>query len=266
MRACRRRRTRSGRRASRRPGSGRSRRRGSALPSSSPRKPSGRDGNGLRADQLADPRRRRRPRSAARARRGRGCGTGSAAADRQVRVAEHEAADDVGAAGDRLQRHRPDLLARPSRTAQSCRIEPVESTARSAPRVELAGAASSRCPRRAAGRRAGAEHGHALLGDDPPERVRARRAARRRARSRRRRRAPRAASSTSSRPRRSGRTACPRARSPCSRCSLRCSSSVPPAPCTMHFGGPVVPEENRMNSGWLNGKRSHPSASARAGE
>ena len=51
------------------------------------------------------------------------------------------------------------------------------------------------------------------------------------------RRARRAASSTSSRRRRCGRTACRRAADrTCSRCSLRCSSSVPPAPCTMHFG------------------------------
>ena len=35
----------------------------------------------------------------------------------------------------------------------------------------------------------------------------------------------------------------PGRRSVCSRCSLRCCSSVPPAPCTMHFGTPVVPEE-----------------------
>ena len=32
----------------------------------------------------------------------------------------------------------------------------------------------------------------------------------------------------------------------CSRCSFRCWSSVPPAPCTMHFGTPVVPDEYRM--------------------
>jgi len=29
----------------------------------------------------------------------------------------------------------------------------------------------------------------------------------------------------------------------CNRCSLRCCSKVPPAPCTMHFGTPVVPLE-----------------------
>ena len=45
------------------------------------------------------------------------------------------------------------------------------------------------------------------------------------------------------------------ARSPCSRCSFTCSSSVPPAPCTIAFGGPVVPDENMTNSGWSNGRR-----------
>ena len=42
----------------------------------------------------------------------------------------------------------------------------------------------------------------------------------------------------------------------CSWCSFRCCSSVPPAPCTRHFGRPVVPEENNTYSGWSNGSRS----------
>ena len=41
-----------------------------------------------------------------------------------------------------------------------------------------------------------------------------------------------------------------------SRCSFRCWSSVPPAPWTMHFGTPVVPEEYMMKSGWLKGSRA----------
>ena len=39
-------------------------------------------------------------------------------------------------------------------------------------------------------------------------------------------------------------------------CSLRCWRSVPPAPCTMHLGGPVVPDENMTYSGWLNATAS----------
>jgi len=38
-------------------------------------------------------------------------------------------------------------------------------------------------------------------------------------------------------------------RSQCRRCSLRCSSRVPPAPCRIHFGATVVPEDNSTNSG-----------------
>ena len=30
-----------------------------------------------------------------------------------------------------------------------------------------------------------------------------------------------------------------------------------PAECTMHFGAPVVPEEYRLNSGWLKGTCSN---------
>ena len=107
-------------------------------------------------------------------------------------------------------------------------------------------------------RRAGAEHVHVLRRYDLPQRLgtadwsvveddlRADWQARR------------AASSTSSTRRRCGRRAGLRAvRSTCRRCSLTCSSSVPPAPCTRHFGRPVVPEEKSTNSGWLNGK-PHP--------
>ena len=32
----------------------------------------------------------------------------------------------------------------------------------------------------------------------------------------------------------------------CSRCSLRCFNSTPPARWTMHLGRPVVPDEYRM--------------------
>ncbi len=49
-------------------------------------------------------------------------------------------------------------------------------------------------------------------------------------------------------------------RSVCSRCSLRCCSSVPPTPCTMHFGTPVVPEEYITYSGASNGTRVNSSA------
>src|SRR5256885_1891239 len=41
--------------------------------------------------------------------------------------------------------------------------------------------------------------------------------------------------------------------SQCSCCSHKCLRSAPPAPCTMHLGTPVGPEENRMYSGWSNG-------------
>src|SRR5919107_1482347 len=34
---------------------------------------------------------------------------------------------------------------------------------------------------------------------------------------------------------------------------FRCSSRIPPWPCTIALGGPVVPEEYRMNSGWSGG-------------
>jgi hypothetical protein len=43
-------------------------------------------------------------------------------------------------------------------------------------------------------------------------------------------------------------TTSPGPMSACSRCSLACSSSVPPWPCTMHLGAPVVPDENSTNS------------------
>ena len=40
-------------------------------------------------------------------------------------------------------------------------------------------------------------------------------------------------------------------------CVLRCSSRIPPWPCTMAFGSPVVPEENSTYSGWSKGTRSN---------
>ena len=33
--------------------------------------------------------------------------------------------------------------------------------------------------------------------------------------------------------------------------------SLTPAVCTIHLGVPVVPEENMMNNGWLNGSCSN---------
>ena len=32
--------------------------------------------------------------------------------------------------------------------------------------------------------------------------------------------------------------------------AFKCSSTTPPCPCMMPFGSPVVPEENRIHSGW----------------
>ena len=44
-------------------------------------------------------------------------------------------------------------------------------------------------------------------------------------------------------------------------CNLRCSSRIPPWPCTMAFGSPVVPEENSTYSGWSKGTRSNSTVS-----
>ena len=38
---------------------------------------------------------------------------------------------------------------------------------------------------------------------------------------------------------------------------MLCWRSVPPAPCTMHLGTPVVPEEYRMYTGWSNGMEAN---------
>ena len=38
---------------------------------------------------------------------------------------------------------------------------------------------------------------------------------------------------------------------------FRCSSRIPPWPCTIAFGLPVVPEENSTHSGWANGTGSN---------
>ena len=40
-------------------------------------------------------------------------------------------------------------------------------------------------------------------------------------------------------------------------CVLKCSSRIPPWPCTMAFGSPVVPEEKSTYSGWSKGTRSN---------
>ena len=39
----------------------------------------------------------------------------------------------------------------------------------------------------------------------------------------------------------------------CRATALRCSSTTPPWPCTMPLGRPVVPDENRIHSGWSKG-------------
>ena len=81
-----------------------------------------------------------------RRRPGPGCAPGSGPAHRQLGVAEHEAADDVRAAGDRLQRHRPTASATQS-NCQSCSTAPVESIARSAAQVDARRAGDPRRPR-----------------------------------------------------------------------------------------------------------------------
>ena len=43
---------------------------------------------------------------------------------------------------------------------------------------------------------------------------------------------------------------------------LSCSSRMPPCPCTIALGSPVVPEENSTHSGWSKGTCSHRNSSA----
>src|SRR6476660_5931550 len=40
--------------------------------------------------------------------------------------------------------------------------------------------------------------------------------------------------------------------SDCRATAFKCSSTTPPCPCRIPFGSPVVPEENRIHSGWSN--------------
>ena len=49
-------------------------------------------------------------------------------------------------------------------------------------------------------------------------------------------------------------------RSQCSSSSFVCCKSVPPAPCTIHFGGPLVPELYIITNGCSNGNRSNTSS------
>ena len=170
-------------------------------------------------------------------------------------IAEHEAAHDVGAPGDRLKRHGRPRARRPSRTAT--RAGSSRSRARRAGRRAASrGAGRSRCPRTAGGR-AGSSRTRVTSSEDTT----IARASPDRSGARRRARFPQPEASAES---------CqfhiihaavvwkkslsPGRRSTCSRCSFRCSSSVPPAPWTMPLGAPVVPDEKRVNSGWSNGK------------
>src|SRR5882757_7903944 len=51
----------------------------------------------------------------------------------------------------------------------------------------------------------------------------------------------------------------PGPRSQCSANAFRCSSTMPPCPCTMPLGSPVVPDEYSTHSGWSNGTGSNAS-------
>ena len=48
-------------------------------------------------------------------------------------------------------------------------------------------------------------------------------------------------------------------------CSLSCSSRIPPWLCTIAFGSPVVPEENKIHNGWPNGTCSNANSAAGTG-
>ena len=56
----------------------------------------------------------------------------------------------------------------------------------------------------------------------------------------------------------------PSCRSRCRKPFFSCSRRMPPCPCTIGFGSPVVPEENRMYSGWSNGTGSKVSSWSKA--
>jgi hypothetical protein len=57
----------------------------------------------------------------------------------------------------------------------------------------------------------------------------------------------------------------PALRSMLSRCSLSCSSRMPPWLCVIAFGSPVVPEENRIHNGIPNGPRWNSKSAAPTG-
>ena len=169
-----------------------------------------------------------------------------AAPYRAGRIAADETRDDVGAARDRGELHVGlDRLVHEIETLGHERRAGREDRANRREIVRIAPGAGPPCvpsrgtsPTRRARRR-------------PPP-ARGRRAPpgpggtgiRRRARASPRSRAPTRASSTSSSRSCCSRRSCsPGRRSTCRRCSFRCCSSVPPWPCTMHFGAPVVPDE-----------------------
>jgi hypothetical protein len=52
-------------------------------------------------------------------------------------------------------------------------------------------------------------------------------------------------------------TRSPARASRCRTIFFRCSSRIPPWPCTIAFGSPVVPDEYRIHSGWSNGTGSN---------
>ena len=51
----------------------------------------------------------------------------------------------------------------------------------------------------------------------------------------------------------------PGLRSHVSACAFRLSSRIPPWPCTIAFGRPVVPDEKSTNTGWSNATGSNAS-------
>nr|WP_205347144.1 hypothetical protein [Pseudonocardia broussonetiae] len=58
----------------------------------------------------------------------------------------------------------------------------------------------------------------------------------------------------------------PGPRSFCSAVEARLIATTPPWPCTIPFGTPVVPEENRTHSGWSAGTCSVTSSAVESGE
>ena len=170
-----------------------------------------------------------------------------AAAHRARRIAEHEAGDDVGAARDRGELHvRLDRLDRRSRSSPA----PAASRSRGSP---ASGARSCVC----AGASPAFLQASMYLALVPKTSTRSRsrdvpehrgRRVERRAVEQHQRLLDRepADQPVPHHPAAGGEVehaARPGAQSVCSRCSLMCCSSVPPAPCTIALGLPVVPEE-----------------------